>query len=205
MNKSVILLRTAQSIENKVTRAEHDCKHQDHSIALNSSTACRKRDIRWYIDSGATKQMTFKKDLILDFYEYEQPSKTYLGDNRAIEAFGEGKVNLSCYDESNAVKLTLKKVLYVPNLSKNLLSVPAMTQIGPEVLFDEEKCIISKNERKVTIGHLVNGKLYIVNTDGEAHMASTISQSLEQWYYRSGHLKYSYIDRLIKSKLVLKA
>ena len=205
MNKSVILLRTAQSIESKVTRAEHDCKHQDHSIALNSSTACRTKDIRWYIDSGATKQMTFKKDLILDFYEYEQPSKTYLGDNRAIEAFGEGKVNLSCYDESNTVKLTLKKVLYVPNLSKNLLSVPAMTQIGPEVLFDEEKCIISKNERKVTIGHLVNGKLYIVNTDGEAHMASTTSQSLEKWYYRSGHLKYSYIDCLIKSKLVLEA
>ena len=180
MNKSVILLRTAQSIENKVTRAEHDCKHQDHSIALNSSTACRKRDIRWCIDSGATKQMTFKKDLILDFYEYEQPSKTYLGDNRAIEAFGAGKVNLSCYDESNAVKLTLNKVLYVPNFSKNLLSVPAMTQIGPEVLFDEEKCIISKNERKVTIGNLVDGKLYTVNTDGEAHMASTTSQSLEQ-------------------------
>ena len=90
-NKSVILLRTAQSIENKVTRAEHDCKHQDHSIAFNSSTACRKRDIRWYIDSGATKQMTFKKDLILDIYEYEQPSKTYLGDNRAIEAFVDRK------------------------------------------------------------------------------------------------------------------
>ena len=114
-------------------------------------------------------------------------------------------MNLSCYDESNAVKLTLKKVLYVPNLSKNLLSVPAMTQIGPEVLFDEEKCIISKNERKVTIGHLVDGKLFIVNTDGETHMASTTSQSLEQFNYRSNHLNYSYIDRLIKGKLVLKA
>ena len=28
--------------------------------------------------------MTFEKDLIVDFYEYEQPSKIYLGDNRAI-------------------------------------------------------------------------------------------------------------------------
>ena len=58
--------------------------------------------------------MTFEKDLIVDFYEYEQPSKIYLDDNRAIEAFGEGKVNLSCYDESNAAALTLNKVLYVP-------------------------------------------------------------------------------------------
>ena len=127
--------------------AEHDCKQQNDSIALNSSTTCRNRVIRWYIDSGATKHMTFEKDLIVDFYEYEQPSKIYLGDNRAIEAFGEEKVNLSCYDESNAVELTLNKVLYLPSLSKNLLSVPAMTQMGAEVLFDEGKCIISMKEK----------------------------------------------------------
>ena len=45
-------------------------------------------------------------------------------------------MNLSSYDESNAVELTLNKVLYVLNLSKNLLSVPAMTEMGAEVLFD---------------------------------------------------------------------
>ena len=133
------------------------------------------------------------------------PQRPTLVTTEQLKLLWIGKVNLSCYDESNAVKLTLNEVLYVPNLSKNLLSVPAMTQIGPEVLFDEEKCIISKNERKVTIGHLVDGKLFIVNTDGETHMASTTSQSLEQFNYRSNHLNYSYIDRLIKGKLVLKA
>ena len=75
------------------------------------------------------------------------------------------------------MQLNLNKVLYVPNLSKNLLSVAAMTQIGAEVLFDEGKCITSKNERKSTTGHLVDSKLYIVNTDGEAHIASTTSSS----------------------------
>ena len=91
------------------------------------------------------------------------------------------------------MQLNLNKVLYVPNLSKNLLSVAAMTQIGADVLFDEGKCITSKNERKSTTGHLVDSKLYIVNTDGEAHIASTTS---------FGHLNYSYIDRLIKGKFV---
>ena len=32
---------------------------------------CRKRDNCWYIDSGATKHMTFEKDLIVDFIEYK--------------------------------------------------------------------------------------------------------------------------------------
>ena len=71
-----------------------------------------------------------------------------------------------------------------------------------EVLFDEGKCIISKNERKVTIGHLVDSRLYMVNTDGEVHIASTTSQLLEQWRCRFGRLNDSYIDRLIKGKLV---
>ena len=102
----------------------------------------RKLDNHWYIDSGATKHMTFEKDLIVDFMKYEQPSKIYLGDNRVIEAYGQGKVRLSCYDESDAVQLTLNKVLYVPDLSKNLLSVSAMTQMGAEVLFNDGKCVI---------------------------------------------------------------
>ena len=35
--------------------------------------------------------------------------------------------------------LTLNKVLYVPDLSNNLLSVSAMTQVGAEVLFNDGK------------------------------------------------------------------
>ena len=108
--------------------------------------------------------MTFEKDLIVDFIKYEQSSKIYLGDNRVIEAYGQGKVRLSCYDESDAVQLTLNKVLYVPDLSKNLLSLSAMTQMGAEVLFNDGKCVISKDGREITIGRLVDNKLYMVNT-----------------------------------------
>ena len=182
--------------------AEHDCKQQNDDIALNSSMIHRKLDNHWYIDSGATKHMTFEKDLIFDFMKYEQPSKIYLGDNRVIEAYGQGKVRLSCYDESDAVQLTLNKVSYVPDLSKNLLSVSAMTQMGAEVLFNDGKCVISKDGREITIGHLVDNKLYLVNTDEEAQIASATSPSLEQWHCRFGHLNHTYIDQLIKDKLV---
>ena len=44
-----------------------------------------------------------------------------------------------------------------------------MTQMVAEVLFDEGKCIISKNERKVTIGHLVDSRLYMVNRCRGSH------------------------------------
>jgi len=50
--------------------------------------------------------------------KYEQASKIYLGDKRVIEAYGQRKVRLSRYGESDAVQLTLNKVLYVPDLSQ---------------------------------------------------------------------------------------
>ena len=42
----------------------------------------------------------------------------------------------------------------------------------------------------------------MVNTDEEAHIASATSPSFEQWHCRFGHLNHTYIDQLIKDKLV---
>ena len=70
----------------------------------------QKQDNHWYINSGATKHLTFEKDLIVDFITYKQLSKIY----RVIEAYGQGKVRLFCYDETDALELTLYKLLYVP-------------------------------------------------------------------------------------------
>ena len=51
---------------------------------------------QWFIDGGATKHMTFQKNIVTDYKKYKKPSKIYLGDNRVIEAYGEGNVKLEC-------------------------------------------------------------------------------------------------------------
>jgi hypothetical protein len=86
--------------------------------------------------------MTFQRNIIIDYKKYEEPSKIYLGDNRFIKAYGEGKVKLECSDGADNITLNLHKVLFVPEIKKNLLSVPAMTQMEAEVIFDDEKCYI---------------------------------------------------------------
>ena len=40
-----------------------------------------------------------------------------------------------------------------------------MTRMGAEVYFDKEKCVILKDEKYITIGHILNGKLYRLNTE----------------------------------------
>ena len=60
--------------------------------------------------------------------------------------------------------LALKKVLFVPKLVKNLLSVRAMTRVGAEVRFIRDKCIVVKDKRFIEIGTSENGSLYKFNT-----------------------------------------
>ena len=77
----------------------------------------------WFIDSGASKHMTYdRKNIISDFIEFNTPSRIFLGDNRIIYAIGEGTVKLPCFDGHNQILLELSKVLLVPDLTKNLMS-----------------------------------------------------------------------------------
>ena len=59
----------------------------------------------------------------------------------------------------------LYNVLYVPEIAKNLVSVSAMTGKGAEVLFENNKCYVTKDQKTMNIGHLTNSNLYVINTE----------------------------------------
>ena len=135
---------------------------QSEDVALSSST--NDRTSEWFIDSAATKHMTYSRNILTDFIQYKDPLKIYLGDSTVVLALGEGKVRLPTCDGPDNVFLALHKVLFVPKLTKNLLSVPAMAQMGEEIRFDKEKYIVLKDNKQYNIGHVLDGKLYRVNT-----------------------------------------
>ena len=91
----------------------------------------------------------------------------------------------------------------MPKLAKNLLSVPAMAQMGAEVVFNKDECIILKDSRKLTLGHIVDKKLYRVNTSEFANV-STVSKepTMRQWHCRYGHLNFDYVNQLMNKQLV---
>ena len=110
-----------------------------------------------------------------------------------------------CHDGADKVTLNLHKVLFVPEIKKNLLSVPAMTQMQAEVTFDEEKCYIIKNGETINIGHLLDSKLFAVNTQPEYVNVTTTkakAPSLRQWHCRYGHLNFRYINKLAQGNMV---
>ena len=76
------------------------------------------RSNEWFIDSAATKHMTNDRNALLNYVEYEQPTKIYLGDSTVIHALGEGEVRLPTVnivrDVTHDIVLNLHKVLFVP-------------------------------------------------------------------------------------------
>ena len=102
--------------------AEGDKKDNvvDHE-ALHTSDAENKSG--WIVDSGATQHMTLERDRLTDFMEFKQPCKVNLGDNRTILAYGKGSYNLVADLNGCTQNISLKEVLYLPDLGKNLYTI----------------------------------------------------------------------------------
>lgn len=79
--------------------------------------------------------MTNDRSILKNYVQYDQPKDIYLGDSTVFYALGEGKVRLPTVNNTCDVVLDVLKVLFVPKLTKNLLSVPAMAYNGSRNLF----------------------------------------------------------------------
>jgi transposase InsO family protein len=158
-------------------------------------------DHEWYIDSAATKHMSKTRGVLHNFKKFEEPRPVILGDKSNIFAFGEGQLRLPT---ASGTFLALKEVLFVPRLSKNLLSVPTIAKSGVKVLFDKDQChVINKEGRSLTIGHCINEKLYKVTSPSESSfITQSISPSPTVWHERYGHLNKGEITKMLKNNVV---
>ena len=77
----------------------------------------------WIIDNGASKHMTRFKESFMKLLEHESPHKVKLGDYYQYPIKGSGK---SSYKLNSRKSLTMKEVLFVPRLKKNILSISAL-------------------------------------------------------------------------------
>ena len=74
----------------------------------------------WYIDSGATSHMTGARGVFSELSESSRDVEVVLGDNTVVRAVGRGTIT---FQREAMSPMTLRDVLYVPRLKKNLVSV----------------------------------------------------------------------------------
>jgi len=116
----------------------------------------------WLVDSGASRHMTGNKNFLENLKELKVTSKVELGDdsNHEIKGIGSVSFHLDFGDT-----LHFEDVLFVPGLTKNLISVGVIEEKGHRVVFMEKKALLwfgaSNLNSTITIG-VKQGGLYKV-------------------------------------------
>ncbi|XP_021758519.1 uncharacterized protein LOC110723471 [Chenopodium quinoa] len=135
----------------------------------------------WIIDIRATHHVTGDESWLFDTKSFECPVGLPNGDT--VLASLVGSVRLSD-------KLTLTGVLFVPNLSCNLLSVSQITdELNCIVQFNPYMCAIQDQTKElIGTGARRDGLYYFSKSDSVHHVGvdKEIS-SLELWHRRMGH------------------
>lgn len=94
-------------------------------IAFNAVTSSEQKHVEWCLDSGSSSHMTANKEL---FQGMQHVSDTLnLANKETASIKGVGEVEIRVKQGNKITNATLSKVLYVPDLRSNLLSVSKIT------------------------------------------------------------------------------
>eukprot|EP00794_Sanderia_malayensis_P002021 gene2021-2298_t len=122
---------------NKGHNGQRRMSDNTHTLMLSGSALSAEANNQdtWIIDSGATQHMSSNSTDIVDYKEFQSEEKVYLANNKEFDVNGCGHILMKCKLPNNKhEKIKLGKVLHVPELKGNLISVPAITKNGGTTL-----------------------------------------------------------------------
>ena len=82
-NNDVQIAQIINVDERQVSDDDNSCSDYSSDIALTVGSKLDKNKSSkddWFVDSAATSHMTFDKQILFDYEEFQEPSKVYLGD-----------------------------------------------------------------------------------------------------------------------------
>lgn len=166
--------------------------------AVFSAFHQKTKSTEWYVDSGASLHMTNSSDGMYDIRAAPTKQIT-VANNTTVTVQHMGNVNLSLRGKDGKInQIQVRDILYVPELSTNLLSVSQLTNKGCHVIFNDTGCEIrNKQMELVSTARLTNNNMYKLNIfDGNAFITSSETQNIDLWHRRMGHLNYNDVSRL---------
>ena len=194
----------------KAETVAEEATESESENGTNAFTAGKDRSHRgrWLVDSGASSHMTWDKELLTDYQEFETPEKISLGDGRQVDALGAGNVHFKMLFRVSQPKMSVMyRVLYVPQLAYNLFSVRAASSKGNFLKFGHSRCWIRDRDGKLCgMGTMVD-KLYQLDCEvipsAEAATLATKSRdsNLDVWHYRLGHASEQTIKNMAHKQL----
>jgi hypothetical protein len=156
----------------------------------------------WLLDSGATAHMTWDRSLFDQFIPLKVPRTIHIADGSPIEATGIGNIKLQDTSTTPSKPITVKNVLYAPDLSVNLLSVAKLEDRGVYIAGRAKRIdLIQGNEVLATAKRVRTS--YILSLEPlpeHARAASTTeakpAEDWKVWHPRFGHAGSHHFKRL---------
>ncbi|CAG9132206.1 unnamed protein product [Plutella xylostella] len=174
-----------------------DTKDNNGFIAAFSAST-HNDSMHWYIDSGATMHMTMHKDWLEDISTSNVKS-IRIADNKVLHVEGCGNVTINVPDEQGSVsKIQVRNVLYVPDLSTNLLSVSKIIKSGCKIEFNESECnIFNQNGQNIAKAGLVSDLYKLITNEKKAQaFPAVVDEDVCLWHQRMGHLNFTDTKKL---------
>lgn len=161
-------------------------------------------EIKWYIDSGASDHMVNSLEYFFNVENLAVPVEIAVAkDGQTMKALKRGTIKM--FDNDIKRSIIVRNVLYVPNLKYNLLSVKRMEENGFEIYFKNGAATISRNG-EIYLRTQRKGKLYeavfVYSVNGIASITEEISNELEVWHQRFGHLNELSLNQLVRKEMV---
>ena len=139
--------------------------------------------------------MSWEEENFEEMKQYD--SQVKVGDGRSLPVKGIGNIKMSiiCLKET-IVDLVVHDVLYVPDLSTNLISIGKLNKKGFKIVFEDDKCRIHLSQETIIEckQSAENDNLFELpineKEDDEKHALNTMSKTnnWRLWHYRLGHL-----------------
>lgn len=152
----------------------------------------------WYIDSGATMHMSRRSDWM---YDLQTPpiQKIMVANNDSVSVQKMGNVNIQTNVMNTEHMIQVRNVLFIPELSANLLSVSQLTKNGCKVEFTDVGCNIYSPKGNLTATAKLRNNMYKLETVAGKVYAATLNENkadIDTWHRRLGHLNMVDVKRL---------
>lgn len=146
----------------------------------------------WFIDSGASKHMTMREDWLANKRETDIKEIIVANHSKLIvKAIGDVNIDVCC--DGQIINVTIHDVLYLPELTANLLSVSQLTKTNCRVIFNANNCEIFRLKEKIGHAVEVNNMYKLVRPVNFGLIAST---DFNTWHQRMAHLNFNDLSKL---------